>query len=84
MTGAGRWFSGSVARVSVDVAICVRCAAFGLLKRGGARVELVTDAVQSLDADASALMLQEFVAAGGTLTKAEDVIQGVTSGSRSQ
>jgi nicotinamidase/pyrazinamidase len=47
--------------------ICVRHAAFGLLKTG-ARVEIVTDAVRSLNADASAAFLTEFTAAGGALT----------------
>ncbi len=47
--------------------ICVKLAAFGLLKTGQ-RVELVTDAVRSLrDADSSA-MTAAFLAAGGVLT----------------
>ena len=47
--------------------ICVKLAAFGLLKTGQ-RVELVTDAVRSLrDADSSAVTAS-FVAAGGVLT----------------
>ncbi len=47
--------------------ICVKLAAFGLLKTGK-RVELVTDAVHSLrDADSSA-MTAAFLAAGGVLT----------------
>jgi nicotinamidase/pyrazinamidase len=47
--------------------ICVKLAAFGLLKTGK-RVELVTDAVRSLkDADSSA-MTAAFLAAGGVLT----------------
>jgi nicotinamidase/pyrazinamidase len=53
--------------------ICVRCAVFGLLRRGGARVELVTDAVRSLnqvDADA---VLAEFTAQGGVLTTTAEV-----------
>jgi nicotinamidase/pyrazinamidase len=41
---------------------CVRCAAMGLLG-AGKRVELVTDAVQSLDADAAARTLERFAAA---------------------
>lgn len=49
---------------------CVRCAAFGLLKTG-ARVELVTDAIQSLDPQAGARMLADFTAAGGVLTVAD-------------
>ena len=47
--------------------ICVKLAAFGLLKTGQ-RVELVTDAVRSLNDAASAAMTAEFLAAGGALT----------------
>jgi nicotinamidase/pyrazinamidase len=47
--------------------ICVRFAAWGLLKTGK-RVELVTDAVRSLDDAASAGMIAAFLAAGGVLT----------------
>lgn len=52
---------------------CVRCAALGLLK-SGARVELVTDAIQSLDEQAAAQTLAEFTAAGGVLTSADRVL----------
>jgi nicotinamidase/pyrazinamidase len=52
---------------------CVRCAAMGLLARGG-RVELVEDAVRSLGEDASKKMLAEFTAAGGQLTTVSAVI----------
>ena len=47
--------------------ICVRLAAFGLL-RTGRRVEIVADAVRELDAAAAARMFGEFTAAGGTVT----------------
>jgi nicotinamidase/pyrazinamidase len=47
--------------------ICVRFAAFGLLKTGK-RVELVTDAVKALDESAASKMFGEFTAAGGRLT----------------
>lgn len=47
--------------------ICVKCAAWGLLKTGK-RVELVTDAVRSLNDAASAEMTAAFLAAGGVLT----------------
>jgi nicotinamidase/pyrazinamidase len=47
--------------------ICVKCAAFGLL-RSGKRVELVTDAVRHLDEAARDAMLAEFTARGGILT----------------
>ena len=49
--------------------ICVKLAAFGLLKTGK-RVELVTDAVRSLQDAASAEMTAAFLAAGGVLTTA--------------
>jgi len=47
--------------------ICVRFAAFGLLKTGK-RVEIVTDAVKALDESAAGKMFAEFSAAGGQLT----------------
>ena len=47
--------------------ICVKFAAWGLLKTGK-RVELVTDAVRSLNDAASAEMTASFLAAGGVLT----------------
>ena len=47
--------------------ICVKLAAFGLLKTG-ARVEIVGDAVRSLKADVAEAMLAEFRAAGGLVT----------------
>jgi nicotinamidase/pyrazinamidase len=53
--------------------LCVRCAALGLLARGG-RVELVEDAIRSLSDDANRRMLEEFRAAGGTLTSTERVL----------
>jgi nicotinamidase/pyrazinamidase len=53
--------------------ICVRWAAFGLLKTGKP-VELVTDAVKALDEQAAIKMFQEFTAAGGRLTSAAAVL----------
>ena len=47
--------------------ICVKLAAWGLLKTGK-RVELVTDAVRSLNEAAAAAMKDAFLAAGGVLT----------------
>jgi len=47
--------------------ICVKLAASGLLKTGK-RVELVTDAVRSLNDAAAAAMTDAFLAAGGVLT----------------
>lgn len=44
--------------------ICVKLAAFGLLKTGR-RVEIVTDAVRSLNEEASAKMFADFTASGG-------------------
>ena len=46
--------------------ICVKLAAFGLLKLG--KVEVVADAVRGLSDEANAKMLAEFTAAGGTVT----------------
>jgi len=46
--------------------ICVSCAALGLL-RTGARVRLVTDAVQSLDPGKAAAFLETFTAQGGEM-----------------
>src|ERR1700675_4407536 len=46
--------------------ICVRLAAFGLLKTGK-RVELVTDAVKALDESAAKRMFDEFTAVGARL-----------------
>ena len=45
--------------------ICVRCAAFGLLKTGKP-VEIVTDAVKALDEQKAREMFSEFTAAGRT------------------
>ena len=47
--------------------ICVKLAAWGLLKTGK-RVELVTDAVRSLNDSVAAEMADAFLAAGGVLT----------------
>ena len=47
--------------------ICVKLAAFGLLKTGK-RVEMVTDAVRSLNDAKSSAMTTAFLAAGGVLT----------------
>lgn len=46
---------------------CVRCAALGLLKTGR-QVELVTDAIRSLDREAERRTLDEITQAGGRLT----------------
>jgi len=51
---------------------CVRCAALGLL-RLGKQVELVTDAIQSLDEEAARRTLEEFPAGGGRLTTVGEV-----------
>ncbi len=52
--------------------ICVKLAALGLLKTGK-RVEVVTDAIRSLNADAGARTLAEFQASGGVLVTAAEV-----------
>lgn len=49
---------------------CVRCAAMALLKTGKP-VEIVEDAIQSLNAQEAARTFEEFLASGGRLTKAE-------------
>lgn len=54
--------------------ICVRYAAFGLLETG-ARVELVTDAIKSLNPSDERDTLERFQAQGGVLTTTADVIQ---------
>ena len=51
--------------------ICVRHAAFGLLKTGKP-VEIVTDAVCALNEDQAQKMFAEFSAAGGKLSTARD------------
>lgn len=53
--------------------ICVKCAAFGLLKTGK-QVEIVTDAVSSLNESEASKMLQDFVNAGGRLTSAKAAV----------
>ena len=51
---------------------CVRYAALGLL-RTGQRVELVTDAIQTLKEEDGRRTIDEFTAAGGCLTTVEQV-----------
>jgi nicotinamidase/pyrazinamidase len=53
--------------------VCVKCAAFGLLHRGAARVELVTDAIRSLNQSEADAMLADFRAQGGVLTTTAEV-----------
>lgn len=53
--------------------ICVRCAAFGLLKTGK-RVEIVTDAIRPLNDVDSENMLGGFCAAGGHLTSSSELL----------
>jgi nicotinamidase/pyrazinamidase len=52
--------------------ICVRCAAFGLLKTGKT-VEIVTDAVKALDEQKTVEMFSEFRALGGCLSTSAEV-----------
>jgi nicotinamidase/pyrazinamidase len=53
--------------------ICVQLAAFGLLKTGK-RVELVTDAIQSLNPEAASKVAATFKAQGGMLTTAVEAM----------
>jgi len=53
--------------------ICVKNAALGLLK-SGRKVKLVTDAVRSLDDTKCAQFFQDFVAAGGQLITAQQLV----------
>lgn len=52
---------------------CVRCAAMGLL-RTGKRVEVVTDAIETLDEDYASRTLGEFTSARGKLTTVEELL----------
>lgn len=52
--------------------ICVRYAGVGLLPRGR-RVEIVTDAVKSLNVLAAEAFLREFTSAGGFLTTSAEI-----------
>jgi nicotinamidase/pyrazinamidase len=54
---------------------CVRCAAVGLL-RLGKPVELVTDAIQTLNPDDARRTLDQFTAGGGRLTTVAEVCSG--------
>ncbi len=56
--------------------LCVQCAATGLLKTG-ARVELVTDAVKSLDAEKEREMVNAFRLHGGVLTSVAEVTRTI-------
>jgi len=53
--------------------ICVKYAAFGLLKTGKP-VEMVTDAVKALDEPSAQAMFSEFCSAGGRLTTSAEVL----------
>ena len=52
---------------------CVQCASLGLLATG-ARVELVSDAIQCLDATAERELIQQFCSRGGHITTTSSVI----------
>jgi nicotinamidase/pyrazinamidase len=56
--------------------ICVRYAAFGLLKTGKP-VEIVTDAVKALDQQKAQEMFAEFQAANGRLTTSGEVLASI-------
>ncbi len=53
---------------------CIRCAAFGLLETG-ARVDLVTDAIKSLNAVDEQEMVARFEKQGGQLVRTEAVVR---------
>jgi len=61
--------------------LCVRCAAFGLLKTG-AQIELVTDAIKSLRSGDEQEMVERFQVEGGRLTTVARVITGSRTGER--
>jgi nicotinamidase/pyrazinamidase len=52
---------------------CVKCAIMGLI-RSGLRVSLVTDASAAISSEAGAIVIQEFVAAGGSLIATSDAL----------
>jgi nicotinamidase/pyrazinamidase len=58
--------------------ICVRCAAFGLLKTGR-RVEIVTDAIRALNEVDAENMLGGFTAAGGYLVSSGELLATTSS-----
>jgi nicotinamidase-related amidase len=66
--GAGRYVV-----YGVVTEIRVKYAAFGLLKTG-ARVDILTDAVEALDPKAADRMFEEFRAAGGRLSSSEQIL----------
>ncbi|MGI8745844.1 MAG: cysteine hydrolase family protein [Bryobacteraceae bacterium] len=70
------WNADRYVVYGVVTEICVRCAAFGLLKTGK-RVEIVTDAIRPLNDVDSQNMLGAFTAAGGYLTTAADVLSSI-------
>jgi nicotinamidase/pyrazinamidase len=53
--------------------VCVRYAAFGLLEMG-ARVEVVTDAIKSIDATKERETIERFESLGGVLTTVDKVL----------
>jgi nicotinamidase/pyrazinamidase len=55
--------------------LCVQCAAFGLLKMGQ-RVELVTDAIKSLNAAEERDFIERFRGQGGLTKESRDVLAG--------
>lgn len=54
---------------------CVKCAIMGLV-RSGRKVSLVTDASDSISAEAGAAVIREFQAAGGSLITSADATKG--------
>jgi nicotinamidase/pyrazinamidase len=54
--------------------VCVRCAVTGLVKRGGARIEIVTDAIRAFDDLKGEEAIREFTSAGAVLTTSAKVL----------
>ena len=62
----------------VATELCVRCAALGLIETG-ARVEIVSDAVMALSADAHTSTVAQFQQLGGAVTTVQEVLRSLTN-----
>ena len=71
-TGAARYFV-----YGVVTEVCVRCAVTGLLGRGRARIEVVTDAIRAFDVAKGEETIREFTSAGAVLTTTAGVLAAV-------
>ena len=56
--------------------VCVQRAAFGLLRRGGGQVQIVGDAVKSLDVSGEKQFFEQFKAQGGLTVECHDLLAG--------